>query len=230
MASTKYTYNKSCDAQRLTLEIQESTIIIALDYITGSADLVDIWFKAELAAGEVTTLTALVGAHVNTPLPDNQISMVEVSKLPPAQPFADPLYRTKHQVKTGITTIANNSSSTIDFVLSEELYASGGTVVIKNAKYGDWLSAEIRDTLGVIPEAYRSALCENWPTVATYIISQYLEVYDSNSVWFKQGVDTRPLVARISAGLALRVTYNACDDASGDTRSVLVNYFLNKKL
>jgi hypothetical protein len=157
-------------------------------------------------------------------------STVEVSRLPQPQPFAEPIYRTKHNKKNGATVIPNGNAVAIDYVLTEELYVSGGTIVVKNPQYGDWISAQVYDSLGVIPEAIRAQVCENWPVVSDYILGQYLELYDSNSIWFKQGVDTRPLVAKVSAGLSLRLTYHAANVSGAADREVLVNYFLNRKL
>jgi hypothetical protein len=75
MAKTKYTYSVSGDfpngkvaTDRLTEEIQESTIITALDYITVYGDDCDIWFKDALSAGDQTTLDGIVAAHSGEPL------------------------------------------------------------------------------------------------------------------------------------------------------------------
>ena len=76
MAATKYTYSISTDfpngvvaTDRLTVEIQDSTIITALDYINTSGDDCDIWFKAAISAGDETTLNGIVAAHSGEPLP-----------------------------------------------------------------------------------------------------------------------------------------------------------------
>lgn len=153
-----------------------------------------------------------------------------ITKLPDAQPFAEPTYRTKHCKISAPVIIANGTSENIDYTLPAERYASGGSIVIKNGQFGDWIEASIQDPNGTIPAPYRAALCENWPTVAVYSEGQYIEVYDSNSIYHKQGIDTRPLVAKINAGLVLRVIYHAADIQGASSREVLVNYFLAKKL
>jgi hypothetical protein len=68
---TKYTYsiagdtaNGKVNSTKLTSEIQSSSIVIALDRIDTSGDILDIWFKDPLSGGDQTTLTALVNAHI----------------------------------------------------------------------------------------------------------------------------------------------------------------------
>ena len=74
--STKYAYlvtdtvNDIVDVGALTQEIQDSSITIALDYIQVVGNALDIYFKADLSAGEQTTLTTVVEAHTGEPLPD----------------------------------------------------------------------------------------------------------------------------------------------------------------
>jgi hypothetical protein len=76
MAATKYTYSVSGDTadgkvapDSLANEIQASSIVTALDYISVNGDVLDIWFKDALSGGDETTLTAVVAAHTGVPLP-----------------------------------------------------------------------------------------------------------------------------------------------------------------
>jgi hypothetical protein len=70
MAATKYIYSISNDflngaiaSDELASEIRESTITIALDYITTAGDVCDIWFKEALSGSEETVLDGIVAAH-----------------------------------------------------------------------------------------------------------------------------------------------------------------------
>ena len=70
MAQTKYTYSVAADtlnaaiyAGALKSEIEASAIVTALDYITVAADVLDIYFKDALSAGDATILGTTVGAH-----------------------------------------------------------------------------------------------------------------------------------------------------------------------
>lgn len=74
------------DLSRLTKEVQESAITIALDHISQEGSTVTLFFKANLSAGEETILygdvspaSGLIGAHVGTPL-------VEVTTVQTAAP------------------------------------------------------------------------------------------------------------------------------------------------
>jgi hypothetical protein len=75
---TKYTYSISTDfpngkvaTDRLTLEIQQSAIVTALDYIETTGDDCDIWFKDPLSAGDQTVLDGVIAAHSGEPLSNN---------------------------------------------------------------------------------------------------------------------------------------------------------------
>jgi len=85
MAETTYTYSiandivaGACDAPRLTLEIQESAITIALDRIDITGDELDVVFKNSLPAADKTVLDGdttdpcggIIGAHSGLPLED----------------------------------------------------------------------------------------------------------------------------------------------------------------
>lgn len=156
----------------------------------------------------------------------NKSISTTIGSIPDPAPFARPLYRTKHNATEEIVEINPDEDSQIDFLLPAERYVNGGTLIIKNAEFGDWISASVEDTDGVIPSGYRAALCEAWPVVATYIEREWVKVCDGAIAIHE--VDTSPLNAKITAGLYLRVHYRACAD--GAARKVGVNYKLTKKL
>jgi len=75
MAATKYTYsiaedtlNGAVAASKLATEIGASAIVTAFDHISTSGDVLDIWFKDALSAGDETILDGVVAAHdgINT--------------------------------------------------------------------------------------------------------------------------------------------------------------------
>lgn len=140
------------------------------------------------------------------------------------QPFAQPTHRTKRDASEWVDCDAD-STTIIDYQLTEERFVSGGEIIYKGAKKGDYLTAEVYDADNVIPVPYRVTLCENHPSVAMYIIKKQLkpcEGYDSFEI------NTYPLNAKITAGLYLRVSYVA--SAETGIREVVVNYMLTKKL
>lgn len=72
--STKYTYsiindfpNQKVDSTRLSSEVIAGDITIALDYINTSSDACDVWFKASLPGGDITTMSGVVSSHSGEP-------------------------------------------------------------------------------------------------------------------------------------------------------------------
>jgi hypothetical protein len=69
MTDYKYTYqidqfpNGKYDTSKLDREIRESSIVVALSYLAGSVDRMDIFFKNELEAKDWTTLSGVVADH-----------------------------------------------------------------------------------------------------------------------------------------------------------------------
>jgi len=63
--------NGKVDTARLTLEIGQSSITIAIDYIKTYVDDCTIYFKTDLSAGEWTTMDGLVAVHTGEPIPHN---------------------------------------------------------------------------------------------------------------------------------------------------------------
>lgn len=152
-------------------------------------------------------------------------AVVEVTKLAEPQPFAVPAYRTKMDATINLLTVAAGQNADIQFQMTAERYVTGGSLVVKNAVIGDYITAEVEDVDGVIPEAYRPLVCESYPVVSQYIPKRWVEVQGENTV---MKINTYPLNAKITAGLYLCVHYYAVN--SGSDRVVGVNYDLTKKL
>jgi len=84
MAETTYSYSLTDDfpggeinSVNLTAEIQESSIVTALERIDVAGDDVGIVFKAALSAGDETTLDGIVGAHDATQLDEPQNVVIQ---------------------------------------------------------------------------------------------------------------------------------------------------------
>jgi len=78
---SEYNFTKDpLNIPRLTQEIQESSITIALDYINYFGTALDVFFKAALSAGEETVLGDLVTAHTGEPLVENEIKTVSIAQ------------------------------------------------------------------------------------------------------------------------------------------------------
>lgn len=215
-----YNFNKAIASDRLALEIQTSAITVAFDYITTAGNDISIFFKGELSQNELDILTALVAAHVATPLPDNEIKPVAVKQ---TTVFAEPEFRTKWSGSNAVVVIQPNSSAAADFKFLDERYISGGELIVENAELGDWVEGMIYDADGVIPELYRPILCEGHP-----VVNKYVERLWVNPIKGEAAIDTSPLAAKISAGLYVRLIYHAT--AAGIARNAVLNLKLSKKL
>lgn len=141
-------------------------------------------------------------------------------------PFAEPLYRSKFTAIPSIVTVSINTSENIDYEVPIERYVYGGQIIVENAELGDYIEALIYDKDSVIPSEYRSALCEDWPKVATYIEKNFLPVNGDNIII--ADINTYPLNAKITTGLYMRIVYHAVN--VGSQRKVGVNYLMTKKL
>jgi len=142
-----------------------------------------------------------------------------------SNPFAVPSHRTKRNATDSISHVSPNSCTNIDFKMIDERFVSGGELIIKNGQFGDYITAEVVDLLGIIPAPYRPVLCENYPTVARYVEKAWLPIDGEVTTYC---LNTMPLTAKISQNLYLRVTY--CATEEGVERQVVMNYHLTKKL
>jgi hypothetical protein len=156
-----------------------------------------------------------------------ELGKVAIQTLPEAKPFAEPTHRTKRDATAAVMTCAVDSATTVDYLLTEERYVSGGVMLVKNYEFGDYISAEIHDKDGIIPVPYRPAVAENYPTIAKYVIKEFVEPHNQSG-FGRAFIDTRPLSAKVSAGLYLRVTYHST--STGTAREVVINYHTAKKL
>lgn len=224
---SSYNFQKYCRLDQLQSEIQASSIVTAIDHIDGTSTDTTVYFKASLSAGDQTLLNTIVTDHV--PAASEEIpQVVSIQEQPP---FAKPDYRTKMDAVTAWESFDETVAGgikTIDFQITEERYATGGEIILKDAKEGDYISAEVYDKDGVIPEPYRASLCEAHPSVATYITKRWLKPCATGE-YGSVMIDTFPLNAKISAGLYLRVTYHVNVSEAG-TRKCTINYNLTKKL
>jgi hypothetical protein len=163
MAATAYTFvvssafpNAKVDVDRLTQEIEESAISVALDHIGVTSGSCVITFKDELSAPEQTQLSSLVANHSGEPLA-NGVQIVELASpstsegRPVFQPSSFPggvylyipgagdsrtLGRGKGQTFGLESDVAGDSS--IEFQFNDWVYASGGGLVYEGGRFGDY--------------------------------------------------------------------------------------------
>ena len=210
------------------LEIGESTVLPDntwllmttqeyADYVSIYKSTYDAWY-----------LTYISGQPINMPPTET----VTIKSLPELLPFAQPTYRTKRNATASMISINAGDNQDMKFQLTAERYISGGCLIVENAEFGDYITAEVEDIDGLIPSIYRTTLCEAYPIVSTYVEKEYVKISTPGSIQAGSislhDIDTSPLNAKLTAGLYLCIHYYAVN--TGLTRRVAVNYHLTKKL
>ena len=210
------------DAFSLTLT--NSNINTPLSYCNVEGDTLTFVFASELSSEYLAMFDNLLRIHDGLPIPEEVIpQQVEVVTTTQPPPFAKPDFRTKRDgAQTWITVTANDNQDS-DYYLTAERYVSGGECLVVNAELGDWISAEVVDKDGVIPEIYRPIIAEDYPTINKYVIRANVMPGDNKYV-----LDTYPLNAKITPGLYLRITYHASSEVGN--RQFIANYYLTEKL
>lgn len=197
------TFNKFCSSDRLTKEIQESSITVVLDYITTTSSTTDVFFKASLSESEEATLNNIITAHNATPLTENIILKVKSSA------FADKasLFFRGKGLKQNIP-----ASSTANIIYTMP-YTKGkiNGLEILYGNDGDTCNFKVLDTIA----GY-------YTTVPNYLLNQFGYDWNIKSSGTKEIL---PYDADIFLGMQLVVSYTNNSDA--DTE-VAVNFYIHE--
>jgi hypothetical protein len=158
MAQTKYTYSITADTLngvydgKLALEIQSSSILIALDYTASgevgeTSDVLNIYFKDSLSVGDETTLDNLIAAHDGVALlKDKAIKAIVESQQPFASktlPDGKKLFGREHGVTP--VTIAAGATGSLVFEIPYAAAKITGAHIL-GTKVGDTVNFKILDT------------------------------------------------------------------------------------
>jgi hypothetical protein len=148
MADSEYDYTMIAVAiDSLTLQIQQSSIVTALDYINVYGTAVSIFFKAPLSTADQTTLNAVVAAHNGVPLPSNQVQNVSVSNAITTQFERTDINLKIAKVKATVT----NGVATINILVPGAFgsgvgrYLAGGYAMIDTFDPDDFLMVSCAD-------------------------------------------------------------------------------------
>jgi hypothetical protein len=209
-------------------DIGSSTQLPSNSWILMTQDEYNSYIATHKPSYDAWYINFMASLPVNRQQPQ-EVSVVQTIE---AMPFATPSYRTKRNATTSTVTIAPNGNQDVQFHLTSERYVSGGDLIIENAEFGDYITAEVEDIDGLIPVPYRAATCEAWPVISSYIEKEFVKINVAGSVQAGavtiHSIDTYPLNAKITAGLYLCIHYYAVN--KGLDRKIAVNYHLTKKL
>lgn len=208
MAQTKYTYSIANDTLNgavylttLKAEIQSSAILIAYDYGQKFGDVLDLYFKDALSAGDQTILDGIVAAHTGV-IPDDVIKYQEFLTQAPL--------KTKW---TGKNMLFTKDSETHLYVPLPFTYIRGGKLELQNHQFGkDDFDLQI-----VIKGASHAedTIVDDYLTEIPVPLNGCLEV-KSNAI-------SNPM----APGLQLRATYRSATGAIQDVLAGLTLYGKN---
>ena len=147
---TEYDYTKSpCAIDRLTQEVQQSSIATALDHMNLYGDALSVFFKADLSDGDKTTLDGLVTAHGGTPLPINQTQSVAVQQSPAFAAktvIVNGVSKSLYKRFTGSSFALTQGSNTFTWTQASFPWVKFLGIEVIGAELGDTCSLYVLDT------------------------------------------------------------------------------------
>jgi hypothetical protein len=162
----KYTYNITdflnniANLDSLIEEIGDSDITIVLDYINSTESEVDLWFKASLPGGDLTTLSGVVATHVGAP-PAVITAPVTIDGRPIVRADSRPLETETYFTMAGDTASGVGEGAamrwnmdddddwedigdgilckTFEITFNNEIYLKDGSIYFFNAPWGSYV-------------------------------------------------------------------------------------------
>lgn len=123
--------NHIVSLDRLTQEIQQSAITVALDNINTSGDVCSILFKDEINDTNKTALDAVVASHSGESLPESGRQAVKV------QPFAKTGREYSVVGRRFVATL--DTTTDMDITFNEEREIQGASTYMANVTDGDYV-------------------------------------------------------------------------------------------
>lgn len=220
MAQTKYTYSITDDtanaklaADALKKEIEDSSIVIALDYIAALGDILDVYMKDSLSTGDETTLNNTVSAHTGVGL-DADPETVTVSNETPVHTFALAEGSNLRARLIGIhknATATKNTITNIDWEIpqvsylgqNKQTYMDGIIFKATDSVDGDRMSFQVVDVDGDVYPAgtVLDEFGKDWPVIPDE--KEIIRLYK----------------AKLIPGFYIRIVY----DSIGTTNDVKLN-------
>jgi hypothetical protein len=137
--------NRKYNLDRLTKEISDSSITIALDHLNGGGDSVLIFFKAELSVAEKSTLDLIIANHSGEILPNSlEVMQVKVVAEQPKYIESGNVTQEFFCAETILVDVsANDTLKVVDISWPFNISLKSGTIHVNDAMIGDELSIEI---------------------------------------------------------------------------------------
>jgi len=148
----EYQFTKNeVNIDQLTLQITQSSIVTALDYITKTGSNLVVKFKATLSHTDETTLNTIVSNHTpvattEEPLPVEIVQPKDASGVPiiKSMPFTDAAgFRFRGVSFSGTATA--EATTDIDFQITQERYINGGRLLVSDIGDNDKITFQVVD-------------------------------------------------------------------------------------
>lgn len=228
MAQTKYTYSIATDTANgfanintLDKEIRNSAIVTALDYISMMGDVLDVYMKDALSAGDETTLDGLISAHTGEALPDDYIQKVATKEAPP---FAEKtilvngvtkkIYKRIHGTSA---TVGAGATVDIDFTVPHAHCKFTGAEII-NCDIGDEVDYTVHDTS---TNTYSGAPTTS-PGYPNYLLNQFGFNVKMPEKYY---ANTSEYDADVYQNMIIRCSYT---NNTGSSKTIYTNVWLHE--
>ena len=224
MSSIKYYYSKIIDVPRLTQEIRNESIIIALDYInsTEQGDT-DIYFKSNLSSSDSVILNGIVDSHINSPLPENTIESIIISgnrddfgniiftpALDDSMGFTPKKKMYKHSVVAGQTNIFDVQVTTERRINGGEYWVSEGyTSNVHVDDYVEFSIVDKDDILGLF-NYYGLIQGSDILELSKFVITDYVQKGNPITGYHAQCFEGITGTSKVYQGLYYRIIYESC--------------------
>jgi hypothetical protein len=218
VAATKYTYSISADTANGILgsglqdEIHASAIVVALDRVESSGDVLDIWMKGSLSAGDETILNGVVGAHAGALTSDepHDSDNAPIVRLRAFSNTDGIFFRGSGMSGTATKTTTTN----FDYNMPEDRYLNGIEIFLKNQEWGDTMKLQVVDVDGAV-----------YP--AGTVLDEFGTDWHCASDEERQGPYILPYPALVNSVFYIRVAYTSVGTVNDvDFKA---NLFLHKK-
>lgn len=217
MPETKYTYSIQNDitaqevsGSNLEDEIHASSIVTAFDRLLATGDVLDLFFKDALSAGDKTILDGVVQNHDPVEVFDTTVP-VKVVEQPPIA--AGTITLSGDAIKA---TATKNTTTNIDLKLTKDKIIQGGYLFNQNAVFGDWVEFQIIDIDNILGLG------------ANTIIAQFINKWYINSEHSQAMKISTRQGKKILKDLYVRCIYHSIGTV--DDVEICINYILSEEV
>lgn len=230
-----YSFNGTFSVDKLTNEVRESSITIALDFINYAPPSLDLHFKANLSSEEESALNDLIATH--DPVVEEQEVPLQVEVLQPKDTSGRPIVTGSPFSDTGgfrfrgasfKDTVLANTTKSIDYQVTQERWINGGQLILSQIGSEDRASFQVVDKdylyAGILYPADFNGIAWSTAQPDGVVLDEFIKDYYIPTDMKLEIALAYP--ARILAGLYIRLIYTS---TSGSDCLIKCNLYLHWK-